>query len=104
RLGYTDRPPLPGAGGRCAPAGLPYSTTSPGGAVSHVSYTQAGNVDSTADADGLLTSYTYDNLGRVLTKKVVSDTYPAGLVTSYPYDGVDQVVLLTDPPVTDRVT
>ena len=31
RIGYTDGTTVPGAGGGFAPAGLPYSTTSPGG-------------------------------------------------------------------------
>ena len=56
------------------------------------------------DPLGLVTKYTYDNLGRELTETQVSDTYPAGLTTSYTYDGLDRLVTETDPPVTDRVT
>ncbi|UOX90824.1 LamG domain-containing protein [Amycolatopsis sp. FBCC-B4732] len=86
------------------PAGLPVKTTSPGGAVNKIAYRHNGDVDSTTNADGLVTRFTYDPLGRVLTKTAVSDSYPAGLVTSYGYDGSDQVVSQTDPAVTDRVT
>lgn len=52
------------------PAGLPMSTVSPGGSVSRVAYLHNGDVASTTDADGLVTLYTYDGVGRVLTKTV----------------------------------
>ena len=41
---------------------------------------------------GLVTSHTYDNLGRELTSTQTSDTYPAGLTTTYMYDSLDRVV------------
>ncbi|WP_326954014.1 LamG-like jellyroll fold domain-containing protein [Amycolatopsis sp. NBC_01286] len=117
-------PPVPGfAGGRTTaitysdgtaafpatdsgnvPAGLPVKTTSPGGAVNQVAYLHNGDVASTTNADGLVTRFAYDPLGRLLSKTAVSDSYPAGLATTYAYDGSDQVVSQTDPAVTDRVT
>jgi RHS repeat-associated protein len=101
---YTDGTAIPAADTGYAPAGLPYKTTSPGGATNAISFLRNGDVASTTDADGLQTRYTYDNLGRVATKTVVSDTFPAGLVTTFGYDGQDQVVSETAPAVTDRVT
>ncbi|MBY8876850.1 LamG-like jellyroll fold domain-containing protein [Actinacidiphila acidipaludis] len=86
------------------PKGLAVRTTSPGGAVSSVAYFHNGDVASTTDPLGLVTSYTYDGLGQVLTKKVVSDTYPAGLTSSYVYDAAGQVTQESDPSITDRVT
>ena len=49
-------------------------------------------------------TYTYDNLGRALSEKDVSNTYPAGQTTSYVFDGLGEVVKETSPSVTDRVT
>ncbi|MFD9393174.1 LamG-like jellyroll fold domain-containing protein [Streptomyces sp. NPDC060000] len=94
----------PSADGGVVPKGLPVKTVSPGGAVNQVSYLKNGDVASTTDAVGLVTSYTFDGLGQVLTEKVVSDTYPAGLVTSYKYDTAGQVLEEHDPQLTDRVT
>ncbi|WP_189934545.1 LamG-like jellyroll fold domain-containing protein [Streptomyces aurantiogriseus] len=94
----------PSADGGVVPKGLPVKTISPGGAVNQVSYFKNGDVASTTDAIGLVTTYTYDGLGQVLSQKVVSDTYPDGLVTTYRYDAAGQVTEEHDPPLTDRVT
>lgn len=94
----------PSADGGVVPKGLPVKTVSPGGAVNQVSYLKNGDVASTTDAIGLVTTYTYDGLGQVRTQKVVSDTYPNGLVTTYKYDAAGQVVEEDDPQLTDRVT
>ncbi|MGW0575453.1 LamG-like jellyroll fold domain-containing protein [Streptomyces sp. NPDC002920] len=94
----------PSADGGVIPKGLPVKTVSPGGAVNQVSYFKNGDVASTTDAVGLVTSYTYDGLGQVLTEKVVSDAYPAGLTGSYTYDAAGQVLEEHDPQLTDRVT
>lgn len=94
----------PSADGGVVPKGLPVKTVSPGGAVNQVAYFKNGDVASTTDALGLVTSYTYDGLGQVLTEKVVSDTYPNGLTTSYTYDAAGQVLQEHDPQLTDRVT
>ncbi|OAH14145.1 LamG-like jellyroll fold domain-containing protein [Streptomyces jeddahensis] len=94
----------PSADGGVVPKGLPVKTISPGGAVNTVSYFKNGDVASTTDAIGLVTSYTYDGLGQVLSQKVVSDTYPNGLTTTYKYDAGGQVVEEHDPQLTDRVT
>ncbi|MFE9442430.1 LamG-like jellyroll fold domain-containing protein [Streptomyces sp. NPDC006602] len=94
----------PSADGGVVPKGLPVKTVSPGGAVNQVSYLKNGDVASTTDAIGLVTTYTYDGIGQVRTQKVVSDTYPNGLVTTYRYDAAGQVVEEDDPQLTDRVT
>jgi RHS repeat-associated protein len=101
-FGFTDGTTVAAADSGFAPAGLPYRTTTPGGAVTTLVFNHNGDVAQSVDPDGLVTKYTYDNLGRVLTKTEVSDTFPAGLVTSYTYDGQDNVVKEVDPPVLDR--
>ena len=92
------------AAGSGMPVGLPTVTTSPGGAVNTIVYTAAGDVAKTTNAEGLVSTFTYDGLGRAATKTEVSDTYPNGLATSYTYDGQDRVTSQTDPVVTDRIT
>jgi RHS repeat-associated protein len=91
-------------GGGVAPAGLLAATTTPGGATETIGYYSDGDVATVTDPAGEATTYTYDVLGRVLTKTVVSGTYPSGLVTSYAYNGAGQVLTESDPPVTDHVT
>ena len=94
----------PAADSGNVPKGLPVKTVSPAGAVNTVAYFHNGDVASTTDSSGLVTTYTYDGVGQVLTKTEVSDSYPNGLTTSYVYDKDGQVVTETDPGVTDRVT
>ncbi|MFF4161007.1 LamG-like jellyroll fold domain-containing protein [Streptomyces sp. NPDC001678] len=103
-IAYTDGTSIAAADGGFAPKGLPYKTVSPGGATTTITYFKNGDVASTTDPNGQVTGLTYDNLGRPVSKKVVSDTFPGGLVTQYKYDAESQVVEQTDPAVTNRVT
>ena len=86
------------------PPGLPMTVTSPGGAVTSTEYYKNGDVAQVTDPDGMKTQYTYDGIGRVLTKTEISDSFPNGLTTTYAYDPLGQVTSETDPPVNDRVT
>jgi large repetitive protein len=101
---YTDGTTVVATDGGFAPAGLPWKTTTPGGAVKTNSYFHNGDVAQVTDAIGLVTKYTYDNLGRPSTQTTISDTYPAGLVATYDFDGLNRLRSQTAPPVTDRVT
>jgi len=87
-----------------APVGLPWKTTSAGGAVQTTTYFHDGDIATVTDATGLVTSYTYDLLGRPVSKKVMSDTYPSGLTTTVVFDNLNRPTVETDPAVTDRVT
>ncbi|WP_099343683.1 MULTISPECIES: ricin-type beta-trefoil lectin domain protein [unclassified Actinoplanes] len=104
KVDYTDGTTVAAADGGFAPAGLPYKTTSPGGAINLVTYFKNGDVASTTDPDGLVTRLAYDNLGRVIGKTAVSDSYPSGLTTTYAYDGQDHLVTESQPPIADRIT
>ncbi|MGW3247613.1 LamG-like jellyroll fold domain-containing protein [Streptomyces sp. NPDC001070] len=94
----------PADGGGNAPPYLLASTTTPGGAVTSYTYNSKGDLTQQTDANGASVGYGYDNIGRLTSKKEISDSYPAGLVTSYAYDKDDQVTTETDPAVTNRVT
>jgi large repetitive protein len=94
----------PAVGGGTAPAGMPASVTSAGGAKQTFAYYRSGDLAQTTDPAGLVTTYTYDGLGRLATRTVVSDTYPAGLTTTFRYDALGRPVTQTDPAVTNRVT
>jgi YD repeat-containing protein len=70
-VAYSDgTAAYPAADSGNVPAGLPMTTVTPGDAVSRVAYFHNGDVASTTDANGMVTLYTYDNLGRVVTKNV----------------------------------
>jgi RHS repeat-associated protein len=91
-------------GGGTEPAGLLASVTTVDGGTATYGYDTAGDLMTVSDPLGLVTKYTYDNLGRRLTQTQFPDTYPAGLTTSYTYNGNGQVLTETGPPATDRIT
>jgi RHS repeat-associated protein len=102
---YTDgTAAFPSIDGGAAPPALPAKTTTPGGATTSYRYLSNGDLASVTDAAGLVTSFTYDGLGRALTSKQTSDSYPAGLVTALSYDVAGRQTTVTAPGVTDRVT
>jgi YD repeat-containing protein len=77
------RPGTPGSARRDGSEASVSGRASSGGATNTIAYRRDGDVDSATDADGLVTTYGYDNLGRVATKTVVSGSFPAGLTTGY---------------------
>jgi RHS repeat-associated protein len=101
---YTDGTTIAAVNGGYAPAGLPYQTTTPGGAVQKIDYFANGDIARVTDPVGKVTEYAYDGLGHVLTSTEYSTGYPSGLVTSYTYDKIGRAVTQTEPAVTNRVT
>nr|WP_246486830.1 RHS repeat domain-containing protein [Kribbella qitaiheensis] len=53
---------------------------------------------------GLVTKYTYDEIGRKRTETQVSDSIPAGVTTTYEYDKMSRITAITGPITTDAVT
>ncbi|OZV84425.1 hypothetical protein CA850_00760 [Micromonospora echinospora] len=94
----------PAVGGGTVPAGLPLTTRSAGGAEQKTEYNSAGDVVRITDPAGLVTEFTYDGLGRTLTKTVKAEAPLGDLTTTYVYDADGQVVEQTDPPVLNQVT
>ncbi|WP_212827134.1 LamG-like jellyroll fold domain-containing protein [Catellatospora sp. TT07R-123] len=86
------------------PAGLPRTTTTPGGAVQTVEYYPNGDVAKVTDPGGLVTTYVYDDLGRRTSETEINKSYPAGVTTSYKYDKANRVETQTDPTITNRIT
>ncbi|MCK1820394.1 Teneurin-1 [Streptomyces sp. XM83C] len=100
----TATTPAAEGGGATAPAGLVDTVTTPGGKKTKYVYYANGDVASVTDANGAKVTYTYDNLGRKVSQKEISDAQPQGLTTTWTYDKNDQVVTETGPAVTNRVT
>jgi RHS repeat-associated protein len=101
---YTDGTTIPAVNGGYAPAGLPYTTTTAGGAVQKVDYYANGDVARTTDPGGKVTTYAYDGLGRVISQTETTDSYPSELTTTYTYDKAGRALSQTEPAVTSRVT
>ncbi|WP_143570491.1 LamG-like jellyroll fold domain-containing protein [Streptomyces acidiscabies] len=102
---YTTSGTVAAEGGTAvAPAGLVDTVTTPGGRRTKYVYYANGDLAETTDANGAKAKYTYDSLGRQLTRTEVSDAQPDGLLTSWTYDKNDQVLTETSPAVTNRVS
>ncbi|WP_167517585.1 LamG-like jellyroll fold domain-containing protein [Micromonospora orduensis] len=91
-------------GGGTTPAGLPLTTKSPGNAQQSTEYNAAGDVVRVTDAAGLATEFSYDGLGRTVTKTVKAGAPTGDLTTTFVYDSDGQVVEQIDPPVLNQVT
>lgn len=105
---YTDGTTTAGsADGSIAPGGLLYQVTSPGGAVTKTLYDADGDIGKTVDADGLTTTFTYDGIGRKLSRTVVvpnAGLPNPNLTTTYAYDANGRVTQQTNPATTNQVT
>ncbi|GAB3279628.1 hypothetical protein GCM10027589_06290 [Actinocorallia lasiicapitis] len=104
RTSYTDGTTVAAYDTGFAPPGLPYKTVSPSGATTNIRYFKNGDVAEVTDAGGLITRFTYDGLGRQLTKTVISDSFPSGVTETFKYDAVGQLIEENDPAILNRVT
>ncbi|MEU9171900.1 LamG-like jellyroll fold domain-containing protein [Streptomyces sp. NPDC048420] len=91
-------------GGGTVPAGLVASQITFAGAVTKNRYYSNGDLAEVTSPSGLVTSYTYDGLGRKISEKQVSDTFPSGVTTSYGYDKASHVVTETGAGVKNEIT
>ncbi len=67
-------------------------------------YDQFGQLVQVTAPSGLVTKYTYDEIGRKKTETQISDTYPSGVTTTYDYDKMSRLTAMTGPVTTDAVT
>ncbi|MFI0791564.1 LamG-like jellyroll fold domain-containing protein [Micromonospora rubida] len=90
-------------GGGTPPAGLVLTSTDARGKVTRYGYHANGDLARVMVPSGLVTSYTYDALGRAVTETEVSDAVPAGATTTYAYDALSRLVSTTEPAAADVV-
>src|SRR5262249_17521049 len=91
-------------GGGVTPPNLVLTATDAMGHATNYGYDALGNLRHKVEPSGLTTDYTYDELGRQLTRKQTSDTFPGGLVTSSTYDLAGRLLTLPEPGVTNTIT
>ncbi|MFE4632726.1 LamG-like jellyroll fold domain-containing protein [Streptomyces sp. NPDC056773] len=94
----------PAVGGGVTPAGLVATTKSTGGTTVSYAYFASGDLAKSTAPSGLVTSYTYDGLGRKLTETQTSDATPNGVTTTYTYNAMSRVSSETGPGVKNEIT
>lgn len=62
------------------------------------------DITTPGQSTGLDKQYTYDALGRVITEKAVSDTFPAGVITTFGYDAVLNRTSVIGPAITNTIS
>jgi RHS repeat-associated protein len=92
------------ADGGTEPPGLLASITDTYNNTTNLIYNANGDLARTVDADGLVTAYTYDALGRTSTTTQISNTFPNGVSTSYTYTPLSQLDTVTEPTIHNEVT
>ncbi|MFI8828540.1 LamG-like jellyroll fold domain-containing protein [Streptomyces sp. NPDC053431] len=94
----------PAFNGGTTPAGLVSSTVTPEGAVTAYAYFANGDLAQVTAPNKLITSFTYDGLGRKVSETQISDTYPDGVTTTYGYDLLSNVTSETGTGVKNEIT
>ena len=100
---FTYTPGTPGG----APAGLLATHIARNGATTSYTYNSHGDQLSVTDPTGLVTTRTYDALGRIASTTLSSDaggTHQDYGTTSFTYNGLSQPVNVTAPALTNSIT
>ncbi|MER5645593.1 polymorphic toxin-type HINT domain-containing protein [Streptosporangium sp. NPDC002524] len=100
---YTDGTE-PAAGGGTTPAGLRESSKDAKGNETTYRYSAAGDLAEQTSPSGLKIQFAHDALGRVVSRKEISQAHPAGVVTTSTYDGLGRLVTHTGAGVKNEVT
>ncbi|NUT52811.1 MAG: DNRLRE domain-containing protein [Saccharothrix sp.] len=90
--------------GGSPPAALLASTVDARGKTTRYAYYNNGDLARVTHPSGLITEFTYDNLGRRAGAKEISDSFPNGVVTTYTYDAMSRLQTTTGPITADAVT
>ena len=91
-------------GGGSPPAGLLASSTNGRNKVTQYAYYANGDLARTTQPSGLVTEYTYDTLGRQVSAKEISDSFPNGVLTTQTYDAMSRPFVETEAATTDAVS
>ncbi|WP_416210751.1 RHS repeat domain-containing protein, partial [Frankia sp. Cas8] len=91
-------------GGGTVPRDVLLSTTDRRGKTTSFSYDSKGDLRRDVDPVGLTHDYTYDEVGRQVTVKETSDSFPAGLTTTVGYDALSRVAQVTEPGVVNPMS
>ncbi|WP_386190485.1 RHS repeat-associated core domain-containing protein [Streptosporangium jomthongense] len=100
---YTDGTEA-AVGGGTVPAGLVKSSKDARNNETTYRYTAAGDLAEQTSPSGLVVAFTHDALGRVTSRKEISEANPAGVTTTFTYDGVGRVLTQTGAGVKNEVT
>ncbi|MDX2813402.1 LamG domain-containing protein [Streptomyces sp. PA03-5A] len=103
RVTYTDGTEQ-AVGGGSTPIGLVKTQTTTGRAVTTSEYYANGDLARVTSPSSLVTTFTYDGIGRRLTETQISDSQPAGVTSTYGYNAMSQVVSETGPGVKNEIT
>jgi RHS repeat-associated protein len=90
-------------GGGAVPAGLVMTTTDARGAVTRYGYYQNGDLAKITPPSGLVVTFSYDAIGRIISQTETSDAFPAGVTTTRTYDTLSRPTSVTEPATTDAV-
>jgi RHS repeat-associated protein len=93
----------PAIGGATTPAGLLVAEVDARGNRTTHAYDANGDLRRSVDRAGVVTDYSYDELGRKLTETVTGDAQ-AAVVTAWTYDADGNVRTVTDPSAVNPVT
>lgn len=101
---YTDGTETGYGGVGTVPAGLVATETDARGNTTTYTYDDQGDLRETVDRAGLKTVFDHDELGRVVSETVYSDSFPAGVTTTYGYDQVGNLTAETGPAATNPIS
>ncbi|MGW5425055.1 LamG-like jellyroll fold domain-containing protein [Streptomyces sp. NPDC003943] len=94
----------PAVGGGTTPAGLVAAVKDTDGATTRYTYAANGDVAQATSPSGLITTYSYDGLGRKIAETQRSDAFPAGVTTTYAYNAMSRISTETGPGVKNEIT
>ncbi|WP_322763367.1 DUF6531 domain-containing protein, partial [Frankia sp. Cr2] len=91
-------------GGGTVPRDVLLSTTDRRGKTTSFSYDSKGDLRRDVDPVGLAHDYTYDEVGRQVSVKETSDSFPSGLTTTVGYDKLSRVAQVSEPAVVNPIS
>ncbi|MEU7897114.1 RHS repeat-associated core domain-containing protein, partial [Nonomuraea sp. NPDC049152] len=103
QLSYTDGSEAADGGG-WTPAGLVKAEIDAKGKESTYRYTASGDLAEEADRGGLRIKYGHDAIGRVISRTEISQAHPQGVMTTMTYNGLGRILTHTGAAVKNEIT